>query len=338
MDRKTIKPDYKIMRMILNQCFRRNQNNILFTVLIFVFLSIMSTVLPLIISNMIIGNSVTFGMLFIVLALSIAGMIASQYLAYGKDVIMARMVEKKHITIGYLFNGFRDKTKRVLKASLMFLLITIVAALLCTIVSLPFFASMFIKGESIEMEAIQKLSYIICIVSAAFIALASYPFLFTWILLYRMPEASVLECFGLSAKLVFSQFFRIIGFLIYSSWKYIVILAIFIPLDYFLEAIGFTKAGMGGSLFAIIFTILEISAEINAFMRISLAVPIYLFSMTGVLQIHLSEYTPPNQQTAVEPAEPEQAQTEQNAPQAAAESQETPEESQTDNAETPSES
>ena len=132
--------------MILNQCFRRNQNNILFTVLIFVFLSIMSTVLPLIISNMIIGNSVTFGMLFIVLALSIAGMIASQYLAYGKDVIMARMVEKKHITIGYLFNGFRDKTKRVLKASLMFLLITIVAALLCTIVSLPFFASMFISG------------------------------------------------------------------------------------------------------------------------------------------------------------------------------------------------
>ncbi|MBO7638187.1 MAG: hypothetical protein J6S91_04345, partial [Treponema sp.] len=110
MDRKTIKPDYKIMRMILNQCLRRNQNNVLFTVLIYFFLTLMSSMLPFIISNLIVGNSITFGMLILVLALMIAGLIVSQYLAYGKDVIMARMVEKKHITIGYLFNGFRDKT------------------------------------------------------------------------------------------------------------------------------------------------------------------------------------------------------------------------------------
>ncbi len=297
MDRKTIKPDYKIMRMILNQCFRLNHNNILFTVLIYVFLYLTSTLLPLTVSSLMMGNSATFGMLIIFLILFVAGMLVSQYLAYGKDVIMARMVEKKHITIGYLFNGFRDKTKRILKASLLFFLISFISGLLCCIVTLPFFASALMTGEGFDMETIQRISSIIGIVGIIFTALASYPFLFTWILIYRMPEASVLECFGLSAKLVFSQFFRIIGFLIYSSWQYIVILALFIPLDYFLAAVGFTKAGMGGSLFAIIFSILEISAEINAFMRISLAVPIYLFSMTGVLQIHKSEYKPPVQET-----------------------------------------
>ncbi|MBP5751748.1 MAG: hypothetical protein J6W60_02660, partial [Treponema sp.] len=165
MDRKTIKPDYKIMRMILNQCFRLNHNNILFTVLIYVFLSVTSTLLPLTISSLMMGNSVTFGMLFIILALSIAGMIVSQYLAYGKDLIMARMVEKKHITIGYLFNGFRDKTKRILKASLMFLLISFIAGLLCFIVALPFFASLFLKGQGFDMETFQRISNIVGIVA-----------------------------------------------------------------------------------------------------------------------------------------------------------------------------
>ena len=65
---------------------------------------------------------------------------------------------------------------------------------------------------------------------------------------------------------------------------------------------------MGGSLFSIILSIMKIVAEFNALMRIFLAIPVYLFSMTGVLQIHLSEYTPPSQNQELEQttAEPEQ--------------------------------
>ena len=301
MDRKTIIPDYKIMRMILNQCLRRNQNNILFTVLIYVLLYISSTTIPVMISNMMLGSSVSLGMLFLIILLLLAGIVISQYLTYGKDVIVARMVEKKHITIGYLFNGFRDKTRRVLKASLLFLAIFMGVGLISGIVSLPFIASIFLSGESIDMEAMQRTMLIFSGISILFTLLVSYPFIFTWILMYRMPEASVLECFGLSAKLVFSQFFRILGFLIYSSWKYLIVFIILVPLEYFLDGIGFTKAGMGGSLFSIILGVVKIVAEFNALMRIFLAVPIYLFSMTGVLQIHLSEYTPPAPQA--EPAQ-----------------------------------
>ncbi|MBP5357739.1 MAG: hypothetical protein J6Y69_00955 [Treponema sp.] len=338
MDRKTIIPDYKIMRMILNQCLRRNQNNVLFTVLIYVLLYISSTTIPVMISNMMLGSSVSLGMLFLIILLLLAGIVISQYLTYGKDVIVARMVEKKHITIGYLFNGFRDKTKRVLKASLLFLAIFMGVGLISGIVSLPFIASIFMSGESIDMEAMQRTMLIFSGISILFTLLVSYPFIFTWILMYRMPEAPVLECFGLSAKLVFSQFFRIIGFLFYCCWKYIVILAIFIPLDYFLERIGFSKAGMGGSIFAILFTVLEISAEINMMMRISLAVPIYLFSMTGVLQIHLSEYTPPSQETAIEQSETEQTENGQAENPATTESQQTAPENKADNGESSSES
>ncbi|MBO4320897.1 MAG: hypothetical protein J5857_10570 [Treponema sp.] len=308
MDRKTIKPDYKIMRMILNQCLRRNQNNILFTVLIYVFLSSIATTLPAMIFQVMTGTSISLGMLFLVIILLIGGSIISQYLAYGRDVITARMVEKKHITIGYLFNGFRDKTKRVLKASLLFLLVAFIVGIICITVTVPFFLSAMLKGDSIDMDQMSRIGSIFSVLVMVFSLLATYPFIFTWILMYRMPEATVLECFGLSARLVFRQFFRIIGFFIFCSWKYLLTLAILIPLDFVLDIFGITKTGMGGSLFSIILSIMKIVAEFNALMRIFLAIPVYLFSMTGVLQIHLSEYTPPSQNQELEQttAEPEQ--------------------------------
>lgn len=331
--KKTIKPDYKIMRMILNQCLRRNQNSLLFTVLIYILLSTMASTLPAMISNMILGNSVSFGLLLIAILLLFAGIIITQYLSYGKDVIVARMVEKKHITIGYLFNGFRDKTRRIIKASLLFMLIFMGIGIICLIVAIPFFASAFLKDNNIDMDVIQRILTVFNMAYTIVALLASFPFIFTWILLYRMPEASVLKCFGMSAGLVFSQFFRILGFLIYSSWKQLIALAILVPLEFFIQGTGISKIGMGASLFSIIISVSKIVAMFNAMMRVFLAVPIYLFSMTGVLQIHLSEYTPPSQPTTAEPTE-----TEQNTPQAAAEPQKAPEESQTDNGETSSES
>ncbi len=288
---RTLRPQYKIMRMILNQCDRLNRSKVLSTVFVGMILQTLAyffsiAALGYTYRN---GGSMYIGLIgnlmLIFISITVSGI-----LGYGVNVTCARMVEKSYVTLGYLFSGFREKSGRVLRMSAFRALLTFILAIVVCVIVVFLIMPQFSSLNSDDIDNLPGVGLIVVLeaVYLVIVALVAIPFIFVNLVMYRRPDCGVFRSISISARLVFRQFFHFIGFMFYGCGKY---LLCFVGLV-IANAILRISAGESLGFISMILSCLQIVAEFRVLIRMNLALPIYFYSMTGVLQVHGSDYVP----------------------------------------------
>lgn len=298
---RTLRPQYKIMRMILNQCDRLNRSKAITTLVV---CTIIQTLLLSFSVGFFIRNSVPGGSLESVLGNSfgplslhtVIGMILLLFIAmtvceilnYGLKVTCARMVEKSYVTLGYLFNGFREKKGRVLRMASFYTLLSFIFGFGFVFLALHFLNLYQSSGSGIDENKIRSFIVLGTGIYALILLMLKLIFAFVYLILYRRPDCGVFRSIAISARLVFTQVFHFVGFLFYAAGKDLIALLVisvvmsFIPTN--------VPASMG--FLSMLLSCMQIVAQFRVLVRINLALPIYFYSMTGVLQVHGSDYVP----------------------------------------------
>lgn len=274
------KTDYKFMHVILNQCLRLNNGKAMFAV--FLYSVIQFFVMGLVVIPVKSLNSVLS--LLVSLILLIVANTLSEVLLYGLYVIMSRLVEKKHVTIGYLFIGFRRNQKKIFKAGLVF---TLIYVLITVFFSIVFFIFRNSFADIVEKIGFAQLLPLIVIVVFFISVLVTIPFLFSRIIIYNDNELSVLDSFKRSAFLMKGHFFNFIGFLLYAG-GFNLLEAIVIQLFLFIlpqsEDMSYYM-----QLVTTFLSIAGIMAQYKALTRFFIAIPVYYYSLTGIIHPHIEE-------------------------------------------------
>ena len=109
--------NYRQMAQTLNSCLRVNMWKALFSFLMMsvlesLFMTSFSFLAMLIISSR--ENSIA--VFVISLIFLFVGFVFVMILQYGYQVLLLRMLRNEYVTLGFLFNGFRER-KRIAKAS-----------------------------------------------------------------------------------------------------------------------------------------------------------------------------------------------------------------------------
>ena len=220
---RTAKPDYKFMHVILNQCLRLNMGKAVFSVLFYILIMLLLlglVVMPALSVGEGEGLSPESGIaqLFFPLLFCVAAIVLLKMLSYGLTVIMSRMVEKKHVTIGYLFFGFRKGAGRILRAGLVYAVAYLAVALIVSLLILLFGPQLnqLFPPEKIPKEAVLVL---LSLASLIPVALLHLPFSFLWPLMYKEPELGVFASFAKAFRRMRGHFFHFIGFELYAGGK-----------------------------------------------------------------------------------------------------------------------
>ncbi len=280
-------PDYKILHVIMNQYLRLNGTNITFSVTLFWLLqNILYSicVMPLMLGTR--GG-------FVSLVLLIVACVFVGILEYGLNVIILRMVEKKYVTLGFLFYGFKDSKKKnvVLKASILFTSLYALSIFIGTLIFV--FGGLKLWGTDVPpisegengSPVFSTPVYITAFAILAFIFLLKLFFIFVWPLIFdtQYDKIFVFKTFAKSFSMVCSQFFRFIGFCIYAAGHHLITLISILILRFFVSN-------------EILFYFLNFLFIINLFRvlaRVKCAQILYYYAMIGKLQIYKSEYIPP---------------------------------------------
>ena len=143
MNKKNRNPDYKYMHVYLNQCVKKNMGKAMISVLIFAFLQAFIYVLAILpISMTILQDNNSIILTIVSFVFIVAANLLCNMINYGLNVLITRMVEKKYVTLGYLFFGFRNNTKKVFKASLVFTFIYSIVILTVSVLMVVFSSSL----------------------------------------------------------------------------------------------------------------------------------------------------------------------------------------------------
>lgn len=285
---RVIVPSYKILRMILNQCLRLNMGKAVFSVLLY---TILQSVLLGFAMAMMLGamqGGGIAGTLTGLLALAAAALIIF-ILHDGLMLTTARMVEKKYVTLGWLFVGFRDKTRRTFRAALIFLaLVAVVLGVLS--VALARFVPEVTELTAETLEAVLPTLSVLALIVLAVLLLVLLPFSFVWLVLYVGGERTASGAFKKSASLVFGQPLRYIGFLFYAGGRNLIALVVVIVLSSLLPS-----GDTGVQLLSMLLMFVQVAEQYIVMVRVYMAIPLYFFGMTGRITVHPSDYVPPAQ-------------------------------------------
>ena len=285
------KPTYKYMHVILNQCVRGRMPQAMFAVFLHSLLRavICLTGVSLAFSFFPSGKaSSPFAVLFAALVL-VAGFLLVEILTYGLYGIISPLVRNKAASIKDLFRGFTDRSRRVVKAALVFTMINVAAMVVLGILSaLPLRPVRMLSG-SLGSNAVVLVAALAYIVLAALLTL---PFTFCYLILLSKPDAGVGESFSVSWKLLIRQVLHFIGFIIYAGGREIVIVVV-IQLLLFVLPRG-EGAGTSMQLLATLASFIGVLAEYRALTRGYMAVCIYFFGETGILRPHGSTEAVPS--------------------------------------------
>ncbi|MCR5763641.1 MAG: hypothetical protein K6G00_09705 [Treponema sp.] len=277
------KPDYKFMHVILNQSIRLNARKAMFAV--FLYFVLQFFMMGIAMAPITVNSLFT---VFLTLGLLIGMNLCSEILLFGLYVIMARFIEKKYVTIGFLFIGFRKNQKRIFKSALFFTLIYVGVIILLSIVYF-FCADYFSKIlENINSHTLLSIAALIVLFLTMII---SIPFSFVRLILYRDDKIKVLQAFKDSFLLMKGRFFHFIGFILYACKKPL-IQVILIQVFLFIFSAG---ANSSGSLQLLItfLGIVGIMAQYRALTILFMAITIYYYTLIGVLYPHKTEAADP---------------------------------------------
>jgi len=287
---KTVHPDFKIMRMILNQCLMNRSKQGLFTLLLKTFLEILLCLVTLVPAVSLIesGKPILTTFLIGTLLLFFIASVVNNMLDYGLAVVFARLVEKSFVTMGFLFNGFRDKTGRVFRASVF---LTVLDVLIYVLVGV----GVYFLFPEIELSLSNKQTAKILLLSFSVVSIIGlivhFIFSFSWIILYRDEKCGALKAFGKSISCIFRHFFHYLGFYFYSGGRDLVS---FILISFVLFFIPSDANGIL-SLLALVLSFAQMVEQFKCLVRMNFATPIYFYSISGVIQIHKSDYVPPQE-------------------------------------------
>ncbi len=313
----TLKPDYKIMRMILNQCLSLNRGRALSVILLKFFLQsllLVAAMTPIYIG--LYSGGISILGIFSSCLLLLVSCAVDFVLEYGQSVSCSRMVEKKNVTVGYLFSGFRDRARKKIFLSSLFLTLISVAVVAVGIFIfwkildssglLDIYLSVSENLDSDAMFRLREASEKIAEISGnmtwlmtILILIVRLPFIYLWLVIYRRGDLGVFRAMKISASLFFRQMFRFIGFVIYVSWKDALSVIVLILLSNFLSS---DIVPYGFRFLTLVVSIMQLVEEVRLLVKINLSIPVYFYSMTGILEIHLSEYKKEDSEET-EPAE-----------------------------------
>ncbi len=275
------KPDYKFMHVILNQCLRLNAGKAMFSV--FLYFLIQFIIMGIAVSPAAVSSLFT---VMLALAFLVGMNICSEVLLYGLFVIMARFIEKKYVTIGFLFIGFRKNQKPVFRSAIVF---TAIYASVVVVLSIAyFFCKNYFSALYENLSPRTVLSYAAIIV-LSITMLVSIPFSFVRLILYKNNEIKVLQAFKKSMMLMKGRFFHFIGFVLYACGRSLIQVII---IQFALIAFS---AGSNSST-SILLTFLSIAgvmAQYRTLTRLFVAIPIYYYTLTGVIHSHKTEDSQP---------------------------------------------
>lgn len=294
---RTLRPQYKVMRMILNQCDRLNRGKATFTLIISVIIQslLLTFSMGILYSSQVSGGIALHSLIGTVLFLFIS-LTVTEILNYGVNVTCARLVEKSYVTLGFLFNGFREKNGRVLRMAAFYTLLNFILAIIFISIMMLFINPATFDMSAVEVNGLPPIFYLGFALFSLATVILKIAFAFVYLILYRRPDCGVFRTISISARLAFKQVFHFVGFLIYAAGKDLLALIVISV------ASGFFPQGVSASLslISMLLSCMQIVLEFRVLVRINFALPIYFYSMTGVLQIHLSEYKPPVQNPSEE--------------------------------------
>ena len=280
--KKKIMPDYRYMHVHLNQCLRQNMSKALFSVLLYFGITAFIYSVALFPSVMLSEESVSINSIacnVLSIILVILCTVVKNMMNYDLNAMVTNMVNKDYVTMGFLFIAFRDKSKRALKSSLIFTGIYIV-------VSLAVCAGFFILSDNIftqdlsQKELYGKMMMTACVLIFVLFIFIS-PFIFVNIILHSQKNLKVRDAFRLSFKMMMTHYFHAIGFALYAGGKDLIVLIVCNVISIFIPS------GDETSIYATISMLLSFIAfvaEYKAIVRIYVAVPIYYYSLVGIIK------------------------------------------------------
>src|SRR5574344_54917 len=290
-DKKRIgRTNYKMMGAVLNQCARKNMGKAVFALLIsniiqtvFMVLAIMPVINLSLLNesgaqNMAISfkfdpKSIVESIIFIIMALLI-----SNLLLYGLIVLMSRMVEKKYVTIGFLFSGFREGS-RIVRAAIVYVLIFFVGVGISG--GIAYLLKIDISTSVINGDISSKQLLYISMTVIINIAL-ELPFIFVWPILRSDKNIKVAKAFGLSARMIFGRVFHFIGFVFFAGGINLIITVVATVLYTFIP----NETSEIMQIVSMLLNIIMIASEYMALVRMYMSLPIYFYSLTGVMHVY----------------------------------------------------
>ena len=290
-----VKPTYKMMALVVNQCVEKNMGNAVFSV--FLHSIVRSFAMGLIMAPAVFMLIYQLGSeragyfipgALLAITCSFLAMLIALMLDYGLTTIFCRMTEKKHVTIGYLFIGFTQKElrPRIIKTALVFMLFEFV---------FPLILITLVSGFYEQIESLLKTNDVkqtVYYIAAFFIPviLLLYSFIsFVWIIIYSEPETKIFKAFGKSISFTAKHFFNYIGFIIYSAG---IALPLFIA-SYLLQIlIPDSESVSSLQLVEMLLQFTSIIFEFIVMVRVCFAMPVYWFSHSGNIKFAVQTALP----------------------------------------------
>ena len=293
----TLKPDYKVMRMILNQTMRMNGSRATSAVTVKFILQYLLYAIATVPSMLgIMSGRIGLSTILLSPVLILAVSIVDQILDYGMRVTFSRMIEKREATLSHLFSGFRDRSKKVLKVALA---MTVLAVIVVSAVSFATWKILCATGmlsfdsDAVEngAEVMQKLwtsSTVLSGVIGVTLFIIKIPFVYIWLVVYRRGDLGVFRALRISAGLLFGQFFRFVGFVFYAAGREI---GIWIAMMVLGNIFSQMDSSSMLTVFAGLISFLQLLQQIRVLIKLNFVTPVYFYSMTGILEVHVSEYS-----------------------------------------------
>ncbi len=199
-------------------------------------------------------------------------------LNYGLCVLITRLVERKYVTIGFMFIGFRENTKKVFLSSLIFTAIYSFVIILLSVLMVIFRDSILpLMTTNPELLAIY-LGLIAFILLFIFIS----PFAFVNIIIYLNPSIKIGKAFSLSFKLMISNYFHAVGFMFYCGGINLIVAIVVNVMNSLIPSSLSQQPGLSFIIFML--SITGFICELKAIVNMYVSVPLYYFTKVDIIK------------------------------------------------------
>ena len=284
------KPPYKIMHVILNQCLRLNMGKLLFSVflfsLVYSFLNFASTIplLPILQAK---ASSASVFLYACTAVFVFIAMLCTGALLYGLFEITARLIQKKNVTLGFLFIAFKKKLTNVFYASAIFTVIQLAFSLLLGLLGLIFRKQIL---QAIEQAGLESFILTFVIPISFFALLIIFlPFSFVFLTIYAKPGIKARQAFFISPKIIKGKVFHFIFFLIYAGGKNL-LASILLSIVLLIIPQSAKNTLSLTSLSLLLISLVRLLETYKAATRILTAFTLYFFFACRLIQVYASEY------------------------------------------------
>ncbi|MBP5437020.1 MAG: hypothetical protein J6Y30_03445 [Treponema sp.] len=284
------KPQFKVMRAVFDQCIKLNHSKALFTVFLFTIIETLLSAVPLSVAMGTSPNGTASSAVFnspvlkaaASFVLSLAFCIVLFMMLYGMFCVTARMVQKKSVTVGWLFIAFRKKDRRVLGSSIVFTVFYLLLGFLTS-----FLFSLVIKktGSFLGISGGDSSSVMYFFAVAAIVFLLAFiPFSFVHLILYYFKNVRTLASFALSIRILRGQMLHFMAFVINAAGTSLLsVILLTVVLAFIPKNLG-TSVG----ILAMFLSIMRLFEYYKVMARVLIAIPVYFFFTVGAVQVVVS--------------------------------------------------